>query len=163
MDLHTSYFITHNWSLRSVRTPDTISLSRSGSALHRHGRPRGDERLVMSNERSATPWFPSPPARPCPGGLSPHAGTQAVPRSRTQERGFIAVQRHERPRGDERLVMSNERSATPWFPSPPARPCPGGLSPHAGTQAVPRSRTQERGFISLQRHERHDLTSMSPR
>jgi hypothetical protein len=51
------YFIIHNFAQRSVRTPDTISLSRSGSALHRHERPRGDERLVMSNERIATPWF----------------------------------------------------------------------------------------------------------
>jgi hypothetical protein len=42
-------------------------------------------------------------------------------------------------------------------------PCPGGLSPPAGTRAVPRSRTQERGFIAVQRHERHGITSMSPR
>jgi hypothetical protein len=65
-------------------------------------------------------------------------------------------------------------SATPRFPSPPARvpadgdshPCPVGLSPHGGTlgrgRAVPRSRTQERGFRSLHRHERHALKSMSP-
>jgi hypothetical protein len=54
---HNSYFIIHNFAQRSVRTPDTISLSRSGSALQRHKRPRGDEGLVMSNERIAPPWF----------------------------------------------------------------------------------------------------------
>jgi hypothetical protein len=39
--------------------------------------------------------IPVVPVRPRPGGLSPHAGTRAVPRSRTHERGFCAVHRHD--------------------------------------------------------------------
>jgi hypothetical protein len=56
IDFHTSYLIIHHWPLRSVRTPDTISLQKIEIALHHHGKTLPFVQNDM--ESIAPPRFP---------------------------------------------------------------------------------------------------------
>jgi hypothetical protein len=121
---------------------------------------RGDQGSGIAPAQSPYMW--GQPDRA--GVASPPAGTRAVPRSRTHERGFchctamIDIAPVREPQPCKALIpvapvrkLAHCEAMDPLTPG--ESPCMRGQPDRAGTRAVPRSRPQERGFSSLQRHD----------